>query len=78
MLRQLIVTLFVRCTWASASAVQVTYRVSVKHDGRVEEESLILGKNEFVLGKNGDPTAKPGSSCVTARAGNCWVQREGD
>lgn len=71
MLRQLIVTLFVRCTWASASAVQVMYRVSVKHDGRVEEESLILGKN-------GDPTAKPGSSCVTARAGNCWVQREGD
>lgn len=77
-LRQLIVTLSVRCAWASASAVQVMYGVPVKCDGRGEEESLVLGKNEFVLGKNGDPTAKPGSSRVTARAGNCWVQREGD
>lgn len=71
MLRQLIVTLSVRCAWASASAVQVMYRVPVKRNGRGEEESLVLGKN-------GDPTAKPGSSRVTAQAGNCWVQREGD
>lgn len=44
-LRQLIVTLSVRCAWASASAVQVMYGVPVKRDGRGEEESLVLGKN---------------------------------
>lgn len=45
-------------------------RVPVKCESRGEEESLVLGEN-------GDPAAKPGSSRVTPRAGNHWVQREG-